>query len=128
MENTLKQHLLGDPTLAALVADRINWVRRPEKAGLPAITLRRVGGPRDYHMQGASGLVLARLQIDCWGASFGAAKDVAKALIASLNAMPRGDIVQAVFINDETDVDDAGQLEDVPVFNTRVDARVWHTE
>lgn len=86
MEASLIAKLLATAGVTALVGQRINWSRRPQGQALPAIVLTRVSGLPDVHHAGASGLVESRVQVDCWGASYGSAKAVARAVEAAVTA------------------------------------------
>lgn len=66
-EAAIKAHLQGDSTIAALVADRIYPVIRPERAGVPAITYL---APPPDELAGLGGRAATlrhyRLQVDLW--------------------------------------------------------------
>ncbi len=64
MEHALASLLLGYPTLAVLVGDRINWNLYPQGIASPAIRLSVVSSVASYHMQGQDSLGDARVQID----------------------------------------------------------------
>jgi len=86
METALIAKLLASAGVTALVSTRINWSRRPQGAALPAIVLHRISGIPDYHHSGTSGLVSSRVQVDCYGVSYGSAKAVARAVEAAITA------------------------------------------
>ena len=87
MEEALSAYLLADAGLTALVENRVNWNARPQAQASPSVVLTRVGGTRDYTMSGASGLVESRIQIDCWGKSFGSSIGVSRAVTAALSGL-----------------------------------------
>lgn len=64
----LAGHLRDNAGVAALVGTDIFRGIAPQQAGLPRITLNLISTPERVHGQGgASGLVLGRIQVDCWG-------------------------------------------------------------
>jgi hypothetical protein len=67
-EAALKSHLQADATLAALVADRIHPVIRPQEGVLPAVTYQVVSLDQVSALGGRSDTLRnIRLQVDCWG-------------------------------------------------------------
>lgn len=86
MEEALRAVLIGHAPISALVGSRVDWGKRPQGKGLPAIALTNVNdGPVNHTLDGP-GPSLARVQIDCFGASYGSAKAVARAVRAHLDA------------------------------------------
>lgn len=126
MEAALLARLLAATALKALVSTRINWSRRPQGEGLPAVVLHRIDGAPDYHTAGPSGLVESRIQVDCWGASYGAAKAVARQVEAAVSGtrFVQGAIrFDAILIVDERD----DSFDDTtPIFRTSLDLAVHH--
>lgn len=126
MEAALIARLLATAGVSALVSNRINWSRRPQAEALPAIVLHRIDGSPDYHTQGPSGLIESRVQVDCWGASYGAAKALARAIDAAVSGarFTQGAIrFDAILIVDERD---STFDETTPIFRTSLDLMVHH--
>lgn len=128
MEEALRTFLLADTDLAALVGTRVHWVRSPQGTASPRIVLYRISGLRDMHMNGPSGLIASRVQIDCIGSSYGGAKAVARAVEARLSGYSgsaSGVVFQGCFlIGERDDFEDA----DTPdkLFRTSLDFNIWH--
>jgi hypothetical protein len=126
MEANLIAKLLATAGVTALVSTRINWSRRPQGSALPAIVLHRIDGAPDYHHAGASGLVQSRVQVDCWAASYGAAKAIARAVETAVTAQTftqgatRFDVI---LIADERD---STFDETTPLFRTSLDLMIHH--
>jgi hypothetical protein len=126
MESALIAKLLATAGITALVSTRINWSRRPQGAALPAIVLHRIDGTPDVHHAGASGLVVSRVQVDCWGASYGSAKAVARAVETAITAQTftqgatRFDVILI-----DSERDDSTD-ETTPLFRTSLDLMVHH--
>ena len=126
MEAALIAKQLASVGITALVSTRINWSRRPQGEALPAIVLHRIDGTPDVHHGGASGLGVSRVQVDCWGASYGSAKAVARAVEAAVTAQTftQGVIrFDVILIADERD---STSDETTPIFRTSLDLMVYH--
>lgn len=132
MEEALVSLLLADASLAALVSTRIYWGKRPQDVStLPAVILSRVYGGRDYAMSGATGLVESRVQCDCYGASYGATKATARALMTAVNAYSAttgGVHFQRISIDGERDTNETESAASGYLFRTSIDLLIWHDE
>lgn len=71
--------------LGALIADRMFPDELPQAPTYPAAVYTVVSGPRDYTLDGPSGLVPFRVQFDLYGATASAAQALRSALIADLS-------------------------------------------
>lgn len=128
MEEALRSYLLAGADLSALVATRIHWVRSPQGAASPRIVLYRISGLRDMHMQGPSGLVASRVQVDCIGASYGSAKAVARAVETRLSGYSGtydGLRFEGCFLIGERDDFEDTNTPD-KLFRTSLDFNIWH--
>lgn len=76
--------LLTAPAVSGFVGSRINWVTRPQKEALPAVSLQVISDPRPEHLKGFDGARETRVQCDCWAASYSGALGLARACIAAL--------------------------------------------
>jgi len=126
MEEDLAARLLADPAVVEAVAGRVNWVERPQGDSLPAIVLQLISPARDYVLDGAQTLREDRVQVDCWGASYAAAKQAARAMIAAIEppATFGATKFNAGFVQAERDGrEDIGTMV---VFRTSVDVTIWH--
>jgi hypothetical protein len=129
MEEDLVARLLGDDDLSALVADRINWIERPQAGSLPSITLQVITSGRSYHMKGADGTAGTRVQADCWGRSYLEAKKVSRALTAAMEqAGVQGSTrFSAAFLDNASDF----PPEDLPggtkAYRVNMDWIVWNS-
>lgn len=87
MQVDLLNHLLAHAPLAALVGARINWVKRAQGEGLPAIALHGVGARKEPHQKGTSEVVETRVQIDIFAQSYGSADAVARVVDTLLTGL-----------------------------------------
>lgn len=130
MEEALRALLLADAAVADLVGTRVTWAMRPQGSDLPAIVLWLISGREESHFQGPDHVADSLVQIDCWAATYGAAKRVARAAQAALAGYrdtgdsPPG-IFQGLFVEAARDaVDDA---QPAPLYRTSLDVRAWTT-
>jgi len=86
MKTAFRTLLTGDAAITTLVpVARINWVSQPQGAGAPYVTLHTIGGAEDLTMQGPDGLLMGRVQVDCYGETAKQADDVAQAIVTRLH-------------------------------------------
>jgi hypothetical protein len=82
----LEQALAARLEAAATAASsRIYPLSLAEGSALPALSHFRVSTLRDYTHGGASGLARARMQVDCWAATYSAVKGLSAQVRASLS-------------------------------------------
>jgi hypothetical protein len=113
--------------LASVAGGRRHWDRAPQGTPLPYAVLRTVSGIRDYHMQGPSGYVQSRVQVDCYGATFSEAEATVGGVRASASGVRSGNLL-GVFIESERDLstEDAGAVN--RPFCVAVDLIIHHIE
>lgn len=122
MEEALLARLAGNGAVRALVADRVQWSVRDTS---PCVALHLISAPPDTTLAGQSGLVQARVQIDCWADTFLQAKAIGAAIIAALP--PRQHVANGVRFLACTVLDlDRQRLGETPnqLHRTRIDVRV----
>lgn len=61
----LGDFIAGLPPVSALVADRVYSLTFGQEPEWPAIRLQLVGHQEDPHLRGSTGLIRARVQVDC---------------------------------------------------------------
>ncbi len=133
MEEAFRAMLLGTAALSARVGTRIDWGVRPQGSALPGITLHQVSGIPQMNFDGPSGWNRGRIQIDCWGRTYKAARDLADILAprsrsGGLLAGFRGDLpglrLRTFVLNRRDDVDSDSEG---PVHRASLDILAWHT-
>ncbi len=131
MEEALVAVLLADAALAAIVGPRITWQVRPQGDALPAIVLQRVSGARDYAMEGPTGLVQSRVQMDCWSVTYASALAVARALrnlLSGLRTEAGGTELQGCFIDLERHSFEKDGEAAQAFHRVMIDFQIWHSE
>lgn len=86
MEEALRAVLRGHAPITALVGARVDWGVRPQAKGLPAICLTNINDAPVNHTLDGAGPSRARVQIDCFGATYASAKTLARAVRRRLDA------------------------------------------
>lgn len=78
-EADLKAHLQGDSSISSRASDRITPQPLPQGSHLPAITYLVVAEDPQNDLDGEDGELLEeRVQIDCWGETQAAARELAE--------------------------------------------------
>ncbi|ODA67672.1 hypothetical protein A7A08_01707 [Methyloligella halotolerans] len=120
-----------EEALTALLADVAGgeryWVRAPQGTAAPYVVLNGITGNRDYNSQGPSGYVESRVQIDCYGETYGSAKTTARAVRSALSGVRSGALL-GVFIDSERDFPAADAEEVNRMFRVSIDIIVHHQE
>lgn len=133
MESDLTAILLADSGLTALVktgtaAARIYWVEAPQGVAKPYVLLQRISGLRDTPMEGPTGFVESRLQVDCYGLTYATTKATAQAVGAALSGLTTTQGTtefQGFFLDAERDGFEADATPD-KLFRTSLDFIVFH--
>ena len=94
MEEIIRLHLQ-----AALAAVAVDWNLSPQGADAPRVVLYRISVTGDIIADGDSGLRRARVQADCFAATYKAARDLAKSAITALNGWRDGNTILGVFLD-----------------------------
>lgn len=131
MEEALIARLLADGGVAAIAATRVYPGARPQGSALPALVLNLISGAPVYDDQGEAGLFSARVQIDSWGATYTAAKLLARAVKNCLSGFvgTQGAIAfRNVLVEVERDLRETGSNEAQYEFRTSIDFIVWFRE
>jgi hypothetical protein len=127
MRAELVAYYLADPGVAAIAGVNVSWGWRLQGSPLPAATLFKTDGPDDVTLDGASGFVDGRVQIDCYGATLLDSSNLADAIRAAsagVNVATTG-VIQGAFVLHEAD-ENEGEKPD-RVFRTRLSLRIAYS-
>lgn len=127
MEEALVARLLAASAISAIVGGRVNWGERPQKEGLPAITLSVISPGRNYTHGGADDLASPRVQIDCWARTYLSAKSLARAVRDTLEPPATQGAIKfsASFLDGERDLGPEDVGGGAKVFRISLDFIVW---
>lgn len=122
MEEALLAHLVGNDAVRTLVDDRIEWAVR---GATSCVALHLISAPPDTTLSGQSGLVQARVQIDCWADSYLKAKQIGEAVIAAFPAR-RQVVAEVRFLACNVIDTDRSRSGETPnqLHRTRIDVRI----
>lgn len=97
----------GITGVSNVVSTRIYPIEAPQDASLPYVIYRRVSDVPDY-AGNTEGLRSARIQVDCWAATYGAAQTLGDAARAGLSAYQAasGPRVAGCYIDNAVDITD----------------------
>lgn len=91
VEQAVRERLVGDSAVAALVGARVYQLKLPQKPTLPAVRVQLIDEPLFYHLRGGSRLIRSRVQTDCYvngepSTAYAAVTALADAVDAALSA------------------------------------------
>lgn len=126
MDEALRALLVADAAVNAEVAGRVYWDTAVQGSAKPSIVLYPVSGVPDYHMQGPSGLVESRVQIDCRATTRTGALALARkveAVLSGLRTVESGIKFNGIFkVNARSSFEDTGAET---FFVNSADYQVW---
>lgn len=107
----MEEHLYS--LLSGAVAFPVSWGTLGQDDGLPRAAIYRTSGNREMHMDG-TGLMMSRVQIDCYGETFAEAIGASREIRTTLEGY-RGGPIQGAFLEAVRDqfTDDAQLLQRV---------------
>ena len=113
--------------------NRIYPLSKEQDDNLPAITYQSIETQRDHVMEGTSGLVQTRIQIDCWGNTLIGAKELAEELRCVMDGYQglwSGIRIQGVFQIAQNDIPEAELAARLELDQDRViqDYYIWWNE
>lgn len=66
VEQAIREYLLDQAAVTALVSTRIYLDKLPQSPTYPALRVMLISDPKDYHLRGEDGLSRARIQVDAY--------------------------------------------------------------
>lgn len=134
LEGALAEHL-RNAELTAAAGNRIYPLLAPDHARLPYITYQRIESVHERAMGGPIGLAHARIQVDCWAATYAGVKQLANGVRRTLDGLD-ADIgpvasrtrVNAAFIESQSDDVEPATGGQRRVYHVSMDFTVWHRE
>lgn len=130
MEEQLVANLRADSGVAARTAaangrPAVDWITRPDGSGLPAVTLQKISSDNLYTHDGRVSLTGVRVQVDCWGQTYGQVRLLWRAVLAAME-VPTGDY--RAFLEGDSDGAANDLTGGIRVFRVRGDFRIWYQE
>lgn len=90
MEEAFRAILLASAGVTALASTRVNYGEHPQGMAGPYIVLTVVDDAEGHTMTGPDGMSQGRVQVDCYAATYGAAKGLARAARVALDGYSGG--------------------------------------
>ena len=128
MEEDLIALLLATAGITSLVSTRIYWTQKQQGAANPYMVLTKVSRVVSYTYDDAVKLMPSRVQFDCYAITFGAAKNIARALEARISGMAEtygSTYFNGCFLDSERDSFEEAATPD-KLFRTSLDFIIWH--
>lgn len=113
--------------LASAAGGKRYWVRAPQNVSRPYVLLQTVGAPPNYHMQGASGYVAIRVQIDVYADTYTEVTAISRQIKVILSGYVSGPI-QAIFIESERELPAADAADVTTLFRNSIDVTIHYGE
>lgn len=116
--------LLADASITAVVGQRVHPVFRTQGEALPAIVCTRISGQPGYADDGEIGLETARMQVDCWGETYGAAKglaDIVRARLSAFEGVFSGVNFSYIMLDEVRDLREIGSNQPEYLFRVAMD-------
>jgi hypothetical protein len=124
----LRDHLIADAAVSALVGTKIYWDNVPQNTARPYVRLQIISDPRPEHLKGYNGRRQTWFQASCFSDTFLQAKDIGakiKAAVAAPWSATGGNFGR---VKAEGPVGEAGEtIATGFIYHARVDLRAEHT-
>ena len=120
MEEQIVALLLGSSGVTALCGDRINFGANPQGSVNPRIVMWTIGDAEGHNTKGPDGHSVGRIQVDCYGSTYGSAKQLSRAVRAVLDGYSGGGF-QGVFLAGTRATREGGSNEPDRPFRTSLD-------
>lgn len=107
IEAVLFSILSNNATVSSLISSRIHPNIIKQSVALPAICYQGISGPREYALDGALGLVAARIQVNCFAETYAEVKELSEAVrvcLSGYSGTVNGRQIDLIFIDNEMDI------------------------
>lgn len=125
-QQALRQRLVGDAAVAAIVDARVHWNTRPQGGALPAIVAQVIDDPRPQTMAGLQSLRASLVQLGLMAATAADVAALEAAVVAAIvpAASVSGIVFERAFIEASRGGGEQTTIEFI--HRTLLDVRVWH--
>jgi hypothetical protein len=126
MEEALRALLLADSGVSSHAGTRANFGAHPQGQPFPAVVLNTISDNEGYTLQGPNGVAEMRVQVDCYAGSYGAAKQLSRAVRSLLSGYQHG-AFQGVFLAGTRDSREGGSNDAARPYRASMDFMVQFT-
>lgn len=81
--SALFARLTGDAGVTAIVGTKVFWNIVPQNTQLPYIRMQTISDPRPEHLKGLDAARVTRVQVDCFAAKYGTAREMSEKVITA---------------------------------------------
>lgn len=120
MEEEFRAFLLGTASVTNICGTRIDFGEYPQGQDSPLIVLNTISDTNGHDLKGPDGLQTGRVQVDCYGSTYGAAKLLSRAVKAALDGYLGGNF-SGVFHEGTRDAHEGGTNENDSPFRVSMD-------
>ena len=120
MEEELRALLLATSAITSLTGTRIDWGATAQGETGTRLVLWVIDGAEGVTLDGGDGLFQGRVQVDCYGDSYGAAALLSRAVVALLHGH-RGGGFQGIFHESTRSTREGGTNEAYRPFRASLD-------
>jgi hypothetical protein len=131
-------YLLSASAVTAIAGQNVKPGLLPQKGKLPAVAFHKISPGYRYTMRGRARQTVSLVQLDCWAETWGGARDLARAVIDTLDDLNAAILepgypgpFQGAFVEGDPDSVEAGQgpatSGNTNFHNVRLDVRVAHS-
>ena len=99
---------------------RVGWGEVPQGSAMPYVVLWGIGDAAAATLDGPEGMSQGRVQVDCYGLTYGQAKQLARAVRAAMDGF-RGNGLKGVFLAGTRDTREGGSNEAIRPFRVSLD-------
>lgn len=132
IETEIRTRLLADGDVSGQVGTRVYVLRSEERAALPLIVINAISRNRHPSSAGPNTFVTSRVQIDCYAASYIAARTLASYVRVSLNGLTGAvgsEFFRSCLLDSENDIDEPPlKGQDKGPVRVSQDYMIQHTE
>lgn len=131
VEIALKNLLLGDAEITAMIGDRVYPVNLPQNGLLPAVTYRVISDMTEYNMEGPAGLARPRFQVTAWGETYDDVVALAKLVetrLSGFSGAAGGVIIPGIFKEDGRDRFEEGFESIANKYGKDIDFYIWNNK
>lgn len=125
MEEDLRALLLGRAAVTDFAGDRIVFGRLPQGSLMPGVRMTVISDVDEYYLDGPAGLTRSRVQVDCFAATYRAAKLLSRRVRDVLSGHTDAQF-GGIFLSSALDVSDGGTNEVEAYFGVSLDFEVHY--
>lgn len=125
MEELIRERLLSSSAVTALAGMRVDFGGNPQGTANPRVCLWTISDAEGLTIEGPDGFSQGRVQADCYGSTYSAAKNLSRAVRAALDGYA-GNGLQLVRLIGTRDSREGGTNEADRLFRVTLDFATFY--